>query len=291
VSAEPQDRAYRDFGVEFGQPGRRLWFRTSQTTTRKTLEYAYDPTSGRNLTVDQFKDLYGPKRDGRGNLRVRPVLHCLACGVALHTVAEDSATAVRTWGHDPSPGTYCPIKAEGGGRYEVLAPRDPDLAAGAALRAAFFTRWQLHWGYVRDIAPFADIYTLIGFLQAADRTGFWNQRHLEEWHLPYVFLSTCDFPPPTGKAKSHRAEWLRFRFDGRYRTLEDLWIRAEPDFGFLRLRYHAPARRKEPSPAHFIVAEPIVPSQAWMTRAYPPPHSFAIDKMQRAFPRELGPGA
>ena len=253
------------------------------------MEYAYDPTLGRNLTVDQFKELNGPKRDHRGNLRVRPVLHCLACGVALHTVAEDSATAVRTWGHDPDPGTYCPIKTEGGGRYEVLAPRDADPAAGAALRAALFTPWQSPLGYAREPAPLADIYTLIGFLRAADRTGFWNQRHLEEWHLPYVFLSTCDFPPPTGKAKTYRPEWLRFRFDGRYRTLEDLWIHAEPDFRFLRLRYHAPARRKEPGPANFIVAEPVPASPAWMTGTYPPPHAFAIDKMQRAFPRELAP--
>lgn len=253
------------------------------------MEYAYDPGSGHNVTVDQFKDLYGPKRDARGVLRVRPVLHCLACGVALHTVAEDSTTAVRTWGHDPSPGTYCPIKTEGGGRYEILPPRDGDPAAGAALRAAFFRQWQRHWGYVRDIASYADIYTLIGFLRAVDRTRFWDQRHLEEWHLPYVFLSTCDFPPPTGKAATFRTEWLRFRFDGRYRTLEDLWIHAEPDFGFLRLRYHVPPRKKEPGPTNFIAAEPIIASPTWMTCVYPPLRPFPIDKMQEAFPRELAP--
>ena len=251
------------------------------------MEYAFDPRTGRSLNVDEYKDLYGPKRDARGNVRTRPVLRCLACGVALHSVAEDSATAVRTWGHDPSPGTYCPIKAEGGERYEVLPPTNVDPAAGEALRTAFFRRWQKHWGYVRDIAPFADIFTLIGFLPAADRTRFWDQRHLEEWHLPYVFLSTCDFPPPRGKAAALRTEWLRFRFDGRYRTLEDLWIRAAPDFRFLRLRYRVPARRKEPGPVHFIVAEPIAASPAWMARAYPPALPFAIDKMERAFPREL----
>lgn len=253
------------------------------------MEYAYDTLSGRNLNVDQYKDLYGPKRDDLGNLRIRPTLSCLACNTALHTVAEDSGTAVRTWGHDPNPGTYCPIKAEGGTRYEVLPPKDVDPVAGVLLRAAFFNQWQKHWGYVRAIAPFADIYTLIGFLQAADRTRFWEQRHLEEWHLPYVFLSTCDFPPPTGKAATYRTEWLRFRFDGRYRTLEDLWIRAAPEFKFLRLRYRAPARGREPSPTHFIVAEPITASPAWMTGTYPPPLPFAIDKMQGAFPRELVP--
>lgn len=268
-----------------------LSWTTSRTTVGKTLEYAYDPGSGCNLTVDQFKDRYGPKRDARAAPRVRPVLHCLACGVALHTVAEDSPTAVRTWGHDPSPGTYCPIKTAGGERYKLLPPKDADPSAGAALRAAFFSRWQTHWGYVRhDLAPFADIYFLVEFLKVADRTGFWNQRHLEEWHLPYVFLAACDSPRPTGKASAYRADWLRFRFDGRYRTLADLWIHAAPDFRFLRLRYRVPARRRDPGPADFIMAEPIDASPAWMTHAYARPHPFAIDKMQRAFPRELAPG-
>lgn len=251
------------------------------------MEYAHDPRSGRNLTVDQFKDLYGPKRDARAGLRVRPVLHCLACGVALHTVAENSATAVRTWGHDPSLGTYCPIKTEGGERYALLPPKDTDPAAGAALREAFFKRWRNHWGYVREIASFANIFTLIDFLKAADRTRFWEQRHLAEWHLPYVFLSTCDFPPPTGKAAAFRTEWLRFRFDGRYRTLADLWIHAAPDFRFLRLRYQKPVRKKEPGPANFIAAEPVEVSPTWMMRSYPQPLKFALDEMQRAFPREL----
>lgn len=255
------------------------------------MEYAFDPQTGSNLNVDQYKDLYGPKRDAQGNLRARPILSCLACNTRLHTVAEDTGTAVRTWGHDPNPDTYCPIKADGGGRYEVLQPRDVDPAAGAVLRAAFFNHWQKHWGYVRDIAPFADILTLIGFLQAVDRTRFWEQRHLEEWHLPYIFLSICEFPPPTGKAATFRTQWLRFRFDGRYRTLEDLWIRAAPRFEFLRLRYRAPARKKEPRPTDFIVAEPIRVNPDWMARAYPPPQPFAIDKMRKAFPRELEPAA
>lgn len=253
------------------------------------MESAYDTASARHLTVDEYKNLYGPKLDNRGNLRLRPTLHCLACNVTLHTVAEDSMTAVPTWGHDPSPTTYCPIKTDGGGRYEILAPKDADPDAGMILRAAFFDHWDVHWSYIRDIAPYADIFTLIAFLQKADKTQFWSQRHLAEWHLPYVFLSTCDFPPPTGRAAAFRPEWLRFRFDGRYRTLEDLWIRAEQDFKFLRLSYNKPARRKEPSPSHFIKAEPIKVTQVWIAGGYPPPLPFAVTKMQAAFPRELAP--
>lgn len=254
------------------------------------MKYAHDPKAGRSLNVDEYKDLYGPKRDQNGKLRCRPVLQCLACGTPLHTVAEDSATAVGTWGHDPNPGIYCPIKHSGAEIYELLAPQEVDLAHGVELRISFFRNWARHWGYVRDIAPLADVLTFIGFLKEADRTKFWQQRHLEEWHLPYVFLSTCEFPPPKGAAAAYRSEWLRFRFDGRYRVLGDLWIRAAPNFRFLRLRYKAPLRKKAQGPGDFIVAEPITVESAWMARAFAPPNLFAVNRMTRAFPRELAGG-
>jgi hypothetical protein len=252
------------------------------------MEFAYDPASRSNVNVDQYKELYGPKLDERGQFRRRPTLRCLACDVTLHTVAEDSATPVRTWGHDPSPGTYCPVKSEGGERYELLPPVEADPLAGARTRAGFFQNWQTHWGYIRGVAALADIFTLIGFLRAADRTRFWDQRHLEEWHLPYVFLSTCEFPPPSGVAAAHRPEWLRFRFDGRYRTLQDLWIRGEPNFRVLRLRYQAPARKRDPRPADFIAAEPVPASATWQAGGYAPVKAFQVAQMERAFPAELG---
>jgi len=247
------------------------------------LEYAYDPKSRCNLTVDEYKDVYGPKMDDRGNMRTRPTLRCLACNVSLHTVSEDSSTTVPTWGHDPNKEIFCPIKSAGATRYELLPPIDADPLTGIRLRTAFFAHWEQHWGFIRHVAPLADIFTLIGFLRAADHRRFWDQRHFEEWHLPYVFLATCDFPPPKGKAANRRAEWLRFRFDGRYRTLQDLWIRAAPGFNFLRLRYHAPVRKREPGPADFIVAEPVSVAAAWMAESFAPPHRFAVTQMQNAF--------
>src|SRR5690606_30183152 len=117
-----------------------------------------------------------------GNPRVRPVLRCLACNVPLHTVAENIPTSVATWGHDPNPGVFCPIKTEGGHRYELLPPTDGSPATGRALRASFFNNWQGHWGHIRTLASYPEIYTLIGFLKAADKSNFWNFRNLNEWH-------------------------------------------------------------------------------------------------------------
>lgn len=251
------------------------------------MEFAFDPKHDDNVTVEMYRDRYGPKSDSLGNARFRPILKCLVCNVPLHTVAETIPTAVATWGHDPSPGVFCPVKAEGAHRYEMLPPSNGSPTTGAALRQRFFNNWQAHWGHIRTLVPYPEIQTLIGFLKAADKSSFWDYRNLDEWHIPYVFLATCDFPPPTGKASTFRKEWLRFRFDARYKTLADLWIKANPDFSFLRLIYKNPPRKSEPGQTEFIAAERITPDFNWHLKSFPIAHEFALNRMCEAFPRDL----
>jgi hypothetical protein len=138
----------------------------------------------------------------------------------------------------------------------------------------------------RQGAPHPDTRTLVGFVQTADRTRFWEWRHLQEWHLPYVFLSACDFPPPNGRARIFRPEWLKFQFAGRYRTVEDLWIRASAGYRFLRLVYRAP-RNRDPEPTYVIRAESVPVTPTWTNERYRVPNEFAINIMTRAFPEEL----
>ncbi|MGE8705360.1 MAG: hypothetical protein ACN6O5_21990 [Achromobacter sp.] len=247
------------------------------------MEYAYDPKVGKNLTVDEYKTQHGPKLDARGNVRWRPKLRCLVCNVPLHTVGEDNPTVVPTWGHDPSPGTFCPIKSGGSERYEILPPTEADPTKGAQLRASFFANWEAHWGYIGSVVLYPDIFTFIGFIRSADKKGLWTQRHLEEWHLPYVCLATCDFPPPKGTIAARRPHWLRFRFNDRYRTLRDLWIEADQEFSFLQLTYRKPLRKKEPGPAEFIAADHVRVDRHWLDATYPPPNTFAIAAMESAF--------
>ena len=246
------------------------------------METAFHARVGRNVSVKEFKELEGPKLDGRAMPRQRPLPICLACRVPLHTIGEDSGTVVPTWGHDPSKGTYCPIKTDGGGRYELLPPTERDVAAGERVRAQFFAHWMQHWGFIRAVAPYADIYVFVRFLKRMDSLGLWEQRHLEVWHVPYIFLSSCDFPPSGG-----RMTWLRFRFDGRYRTIQDLWIRAEPGFHFLCLEYRAPARKPEPGPNEFIAAHPVYVGTRWLDDTFASPHEVALREMKRAFSDEF----
>jgi hypothetical protein len=183
------------------------------------MNTGYDSLLRTSLTVEKYKDEYGPKLDATGRLRLRPAVICLACGETLHTVGEESMSVQAVWAHDPNPHISCPVKDTGGFRYELLTPLKPDKASAQPLRTAFFANWHKHWGHIRELAEYADIDTLVGFIHHADTSNFWAHQGLRDWHLPYIFLATCDFPPPRGVAGKRRPDWLRFRFDARVRTL------------------------------------------------------------------------
>lgn len=246
------------------------------------MNTGYDSRLRRSLTIEQYKDEYGTKLDASGKPRTRPSVVCLACGGVLHTVGAESLTTAAVWAHDPDPHVNCPVKDTGGTRYELLSPTTPDNVAAQELREGFFVSWATHWGHIRKIANYADIHTLVGFLRHADSTNFWAHKGLQAWHIPYIFLATCDFPPPAGVAGTRRKHWLRFRFDARVRTLEDLWIRVLPNLSFLCLYYRKP-RTGEPTPAHFIDMEAIALDSTFLNRTFPPPHIYATRAMVTAF--------
>jgi len=253
------------------------------------MKTGFDPRLGANVTVEQYHHDYGAKLGGDGKPRVRPSVICPACSDSLHTVGESGALIDATWAHDPSPKSWCPIKDSGAAKYILLRPTCPAPAVAAALRKSFFENWAAHWSYARSFASYADIEAFSGFIQHADKTQLWAYATLQEWQLPYAFLATCEFPPPKGSAAVRRRNWLRFRFDAKLRTLEDLWIRIIPDLRFLKLHYRKP-RTGEPTAAHYIDCETFVPEQNWMsTHAAVPPHVFAIRHMHARFPAELGP--
>lgn len=253
------------------------------------MKSAIHRETGRPYTVEKYVIEFGPKLDNRAQKRMRPTIVCVSCGHPMHTVAEDGPLRDATWAHNPdTDAPWCPFKQKGGAPYEILPPRESNEAAGYELRARFFVNWRLHWAHVLEIVPMCDIFTLIKFVRYADRQHFWEHVGLEEWLIPYIFLATCDFPPPkSGKGVVKRPEWIRCRFNARVRAPDDLWIRVAGAWGYTRAKYHAPARGAEPGPKHLIDAESITPDRHFLARCAPGGNPYQVEAMRKAFPTEL----
>lgn len=255
------------------------------------MKTACEQTTWTRYTVEKYVDTFGPKLDEKARERTRPTIICPACREPMHTVGENGPLRDAVWAHNPPRADWqprwCPMKDLAGVRYQLLRPVRPDLTAAAALREAFFLNWELHWAHITKIVPMADILTFIEFIRRADQIDFWQQRGLQEWFIPYIFLSLCDFPPPKSKKGALvRPEWVRCRFDNRIRDMEDLWIKTEGDWGFIRAFYRVPTRG-QPGPSHLIDVAYVPPDNTFLTHVRPGANAFQKDRMRAAFPGEV----
>lgn len=242
------------------------------------MERAIYSKTSKLITVAEYIQLEGLRLDSLGQPQHRAPVTCPGCAEPVHTVGERSTSRANTWAHDPNPsGPWCPIKDASGTKYELLTPRKPDAAQGKRIRSTFLANWKTHWGHIQEMAPMADVYALVGFIQDADSTKFWGHVDLQEWHIPYVFLATCEFPP-----RVNRTEWLRFMFDGKVRTVEDLWIRTTGMWRFLRMRYRQP-RSGPPGPSNYIDCELLSPDPSFLTRAFHAPNDYQLGVMLKKF--------
>ena len=253
------------------------------------MKLAYHQSSSRHLSVEEYVTLFGPKLNQYAQKRIRDDVICSACEQALHTVGENGPLRDATWAHYPkNEGVWCPMKEKSAAKYEVLPPTSPNELVGTHLRNSFFKNWKLHWAQITEIVPLCDIFTLIEFIKYADNKKLWQQVGLKEWFFPYIFLATCEFPPTKSKdGKYLRSEWIRCRFDFRVRTSEDLWIRTEGDWGFIKAEYVMPPRAKEPRLKHLLSVTKLTPDKNFLTKVSPAGNVFQIENMKKAFPIEV----
>jgi hypothetical protein len=163
--------------------------------------------------------------------------------------------------------------------------KDVSAEQGQILRQQVLDHWRQHWGHIQELMDVPDIHGFIGFIRWADKKQLWRHKGLCEWFIPYIYLSVCELPPPTSpKALEKRGVWLRFWFDGRVRTVEDLWIRTTGDFRMMKASYSAPARGGSPTAKSLIRIDPIKPDAEFLARRSPPsPNPYQVQKMHEAF--------
>jgi hypothetical protein len=187
---------------------------------------------------------------------------------------------------------YCPLRNQANHRYEFLQDVPLDHERGAMIRVAFFQHWQQHWSQLRLLLDrYADIADFIGLVHHADGIDFWSRPNLEETDIPYIFLAWREWPPVetvrNGKQVVLRNTWIRFWFDSRVRTFDDIWIRTQGDPVIIKATYKNPQRAHIPNINHLLDTDVININRDFLDDGFPEAHPFVIKKMHQAFPREI----
>jgi len=253
------------------------------------MREALHPTQNRPITVIEYIKLFGPRLDQYGNGNRRPFARCPACNEDMHTKGEASSEVEGIFSHKPNSTVYCPLKQSAAEPYQLLAPTNPNLVAAQQLQSSFILHWKYHWKLLRSYVPFADISEFIGLIQYANQQKLWQYKNLQEYEIPYIFLVLKDFPPIKSKGKWLRKDWLRFWFDSRVRSIDDLWIKTTGDWRIVKAIYATP-RSKGAVPGVSQLKSTEIPSikKDFLEENEPNIHSYQEASMKKAFPRELG---
>ncbi|KPG95878.1 hypothetical protein AEQ67_18125 [Pseudomonas sp. RIT-PI-q] len=263
------------------------------------MHQALDSNTGKPITVDGYRVAYGSLLNSANQPNVRPPAKCPVCGEELHIKGESGTSRItKIFSHNPVFGVEeypCPIKEGGRAKYEVLTPTSYDPASAAALRASFFSHWQLHWHQFRDYIGYAKVEDFIELLNLADDRKIWGYHHLKEYEIPLVLLILKDFAPikkKTTKNEYWRKHWVRFWFPSSVKNLDDYW-NLQPSSRFVIKAYYTTSpSAKLPNPKHFLKFENIILNKSYLTSDSERKMDTVVEKMMtKAFPIEIAQAA
>lgn len=254
------------------------------------MKKALHPTQNRPITVVEYIQLFGPRLDHLGKQNSRPPARCPACNEDMHPRGESDPEVDGVFAHKPNSIAYCPLKQSAAQPYQILPQTNPDIVAAKRLRSSFFAHWKYHWKLLRDYAPFADIAEFIALIRYADQQCIWHYKNLQEYEIPYIFLVLKDFPPIKSKGKWLRKEWIRFWFDSRVRTIDDLWIKTTGDWRIVKAIYAAPRSMGAiPGPAQLKSTDIPLLKLNFLQSGEPSVHPYQESSMKSEFTKEFTP--
>ncbi|MBU2729606.1 hypothetical protein [Acidithiobacillus caldus] len=244
----------------------------------------------KEVTVQTYTAEFGPKLDPQSRHQNRPRARCPGCLEPMIVVGNDRPLHDQIFSHprdaNPPP---CPLRNRADHKYVFLHDVPVDTARGRALRADFFEHWQTHYAHMRKLLNgYMDVDDFIAVIKEADHSRLWSRGNLQEWEVPYIFLAWKEWAPVIKKkGQLLRPVWLRFWFDSRVRTLDDIWIRTQGDPRIIKAIYRNPARGGSPTLRHLVDTKTLYIDQAFLQAQYRPPVDYVVLKMRQAFPRDF----
>ncbi|WP_150113931.1 hypothetical protein [Leptospirillum ferriphilum] len=255
------------------------------------MKKAFHPKKDQQITVQTYLSEFGSRLGPDNKPRNRPNPRCPACLEPMTIYGENRPQHDQVFSHlrneNPAP---CPLRNSADHKYDFLDEAPQNSETGKSLRQDFFKNWEKHWEVMRTLLhSFMDVKDFISLIHEADRTRLWNRAKLSEWEIPYIFLVRKEWPPVKNKRDGTvlRKEWIRFWFDSRVRTLEDIWIRTQGTPRIIKARYSDPERGGVPGLNHLIDTDVIEIDTNLLESHHKKPHVFVIDRLKQAFPKEL----
>lgn len=145
----------------------------------------------------------------------------------------------------------CPLTTTAVQPPPLFARGIPNVAVESFNRAAFVSRWQIHFAVMAAQVRTLSIERFVNLIAVADALHLWSYEELKQNDVPFVLLALADAITDTTVA--HQKMWLRFVFEGRIKTVRDLWAESEPPARLYRIQYRPRKNTRMPNASHIVL--------------------------------------
>lgn len=124
----------------------------------------------------------------------------------------------------------------------------PDAKVENQNRAAFLAQWRSHFAVMADQVRTLSIERFVNLVSAADVLHLWSYSDLNLNDVPYILLVLAELMADTTVAGEKM--WVRFVFEGRIKSVSDLWAEPELKAKLYRIQYRPHKNTRMPIARH-----------------------------------------
>ncbi len=118
-------------------------------------------------------------------------------------------------------------------------------------RGAFTAQWRTHFAVVSEQVRTLTIERFVNLIAVADVLHLWSCTDLDLNDVPFILLALAEVM--TDATVRHEKMWVRFVFEGRIKTVSDLWAEPKMRARLYRIQYTPHKNTRMPNARDIVV--------------------------------------
>ncbi|KWR84264.1 hypothetical protein RN01_07090 [Cupriavidus sp. SHE] len=218
------------------------------------------------MTVQEYLSEFGVAVFGER----APHARCPLCHEVLLLIGANSMRIPPRFSHRTRTRARCPLVRYGELPDDIAVTVTAQPTLARLQRAAYFARWQWHYGLMRDaaLAPSMNITRFLALAELATQRQLWSIPALNLAYVPYILLAMAGYLP--GERGYRRGgSSVRFWFDATVRDVADLHRKHEHAPRLFRAHYARPRMSRFPMQTHLFQLDEVRLDPGYLDRPMP----------------------
>ncbi|WP_407973365.1 hypothetical protein ACJ51O_38290 (plasmid) [Burkholderia pyrrocinia] len=179
---------------------------------------------------------------------------CPFCRRHVMTIEDDADVGLQ-FVHRQHSASPCPFTTNSVQPQVLFAQGVRNIEVERRNRDAFIANWRSYFAVMVDQVRSLSIERFVNLISIADVLNLWSFHDLDCDDVPYILLVLAEVIADT--TVGHEKMWVRFVFEGRIKTVSDLWAEPETRAKLYRIQYKRQKYTKLPTARDIVICTEV----------------------------------